>query len=273
MKFMIKIIILVSCSLLLWECSTDMMEYEGKSGVYFMMQKKPVSGFGDPEVYEYTDTTYISFASIIGVDTVLPVRVRILGNVSDRDRYFSLEIDEQATTAKSGEDYDAFELNQCIKANERQAEIPVRILETPKLYQHPDTVIYLCLHLRESADFTLPLPWWSPFGNMYGDSKDSINILRHVIAINEVLPKPNYWPEQYWGTFSGKKFSLMCTLFEMTWEDFSKLNVATDRTRALIMGQNLDRYLKEKEKNNETIYEDARDENGDLVKMTAGWQI
>ena len=44
-------------------------------------------------------------------------------------------------------------------------------------------------------------------------------------------------------------------------------------SRLRIMGQNLDRYLKEKEADGETIYEEERDENGDLVKMTAGSQI
>ena len=64
----------------------------------------------------------------------------------------------------------------------------------------------------------------------------------------------------------------MCGLFHMTWDDFNQLN-GGDVTRAQIMGQNLDKYLKEKEKDGETIYEDERDENGDLVKMTAGANI
>lgn len=273
MKVMIKYMVLFFSVFLMWECSTEMMEYEGKSGIYFMMQKKPLSGHGDPEIFEYVDTTYISFATIIAEDTVLPVRVRIMGDVADRDRYFSVRIVEGGTTAKAGEDYDAFDLNPCVNAGKRQTEIPLRIIKTPKLYQNPDTVIYLTLRLQESADFSLPLTWWQPFGSMYGDSQDSINVIQHVIAINEAIQKPGYWPDQYWGTFSTKKLSLMCTLFRMTWSDFNELKPGVDKTRALIMGQNLDRYLKEKEKDQETVYEDERDENGDLVKMTAGWNI
>ena len=63
-----------------------------------MMQKRPLSGYGDPERFEYVDTTYLSFASILGDDTILPVRVRILGNTEDRDRFFTLRIDQKATT-------------------------------------------------------------------------------------------------------------------------------------------------------------------------------
>ena len=35
----------------------------------------------------------------------------------------------------------------------------------------------------------------------------------------------------------------------------------------------VDKYLKEKEKDGQTVYEDERDDNGDLVKMTAGSRI
>lgn len=267
MKIMIRIGILLGFTLLCWQCDTDMMEYEGKSGIYFMMQKRPLSGYGDPERFEYVDTTYLSFASILGDDTILPVRVRILGNTEDRDRFFTLRIDEKGTTVKAGEDYDAFDLNQCIRANERQVDIPCRFIKTPKLYQHPDTVIYLALQLEPGADFALPLTWWQPFGNMYGDSQDSVNIVRHVIAVSNAIKKPKYWPDRYWGNFSPKKLDLMCTLFRMTVNDFEKMTT-DDQTKALIMGQNLDRYLKEN-----VIYEDQKDENGDWIRMTSGYGI
>lgn len=64
----------------------------------------------------------------------------------------------------------------------------------------------------------------------------------------------------------------MCDLFQMAWDDFAALTAANDG-QAKIMGQNLDKYLKEKEKDGQTVYEDERDDNGDLVKMTAGSRI
>lgn len=38
-------------------------------------------------------------------------------------------------------------------------------------------VVCLVLQLQENADFSLPLVWWKPFGNMYGDPKDSVNVV------------------------------------------------------------------------------------------------
>lgn len=51
--------LIVGFTILVYACKTDMMDYEGVDGVYFVMQRKPPSGYGDPEQYEYVDTTYI----------------------------------------------------------------------------------------------------------------------------------------------------------------------------------------------------------------------
>ena len=74
-------ILIISLTTCLYACETEMMGYEGESGVYFMMQKPPASGYGDPEQYEYVDTTLIPFAMFTAKDTVLPIRVRITGDV------------------------------------------------------------------------------------------------------------------------------------------------------------------------------------------------
>ncbi len=270
MKFICKIGLLLFLALLVWNCNSEMMDYEGKDGVYFMMQKPPQSGYGEQEKWEYVDTTRINFSSILGNDTVLPIRVRVMGNVTDYDRHVSLRVASEST-AKPGEDYEEFGLDFPVPAHERQVEMPCRFIKTEKLAKE-ELTLSLVLELQANADFVLPLPWWQPFGDIYGDPADSVNVVRHVILIANEVRIPGYWPEQYWGNWSVKKFEIMCGLFQMTWDDFNKLN-AGEQSRVQIMGQNLDKYLKEKEKDNETIYEDERDENGDLVKMTAGWSI
>ena len=99
-------ILIISLTTWLYACETEMMGYEGESGVYFMMQKPPASGYGDPEQYEYVDTTLIPFAMFTAKDTVLPIRVRITGEVADHDRYFTIRVVDTLTTAKEGEDYE-----------------------------------------------------------------------------------------------------------------------------------------------------------------------
>ena len=102
-------ILIIGLATWLCACETEMMGYEGESGVYFMMQKPPASGYGDPEQYEYVDTTLIPFAMFTAKDTVLPIRVRITGEVADHDRYFTIRVVDTLTTAKEGEDYESFE--------------------------------------------------------------------------------------------------------------------------------------------------------------------
>ena len=57
--------LIVGFTILVYACKTDMMDYEGVDGVYFVMQRKPPSGYGDPEQYEYVDTTYIPFMPVL----------------------------------------------------------------------------------------------------------------------------------------------------------------------------------------------------------------
>ncbi|MDE6451865.1 MAG: DUF4843 domain-containing protein, partial [Odoribacter sp.] len=236
MKFILKIGLLLFLPVFLWKCDSEMMDYEGKDGVYFMMQTPPQSGWGDRERWEYVDTTRVNFASVPGSDTVLPIRVRVMGNVTDYNRQVSVRIVSQESTAKEGEDYEAFEQNPLIFAHERETEIPCRIIKTEKLLKEKLT-LSLVLELQENADFVLPLPWWQPFGDIYGSRTDSINVIRHVILINNEVRIPGWWPERYWGKYSDKKLEIMCGLFHMTWDDFNQLN-GGDATRAQIMGQN-----------------------------------
>ncbi len=68
MKFILKIGLLLFLPLLVWNCDSEMMDYEGKDGVYFMMQTPPQSGYGEQERWEYVDTTLINFSSVMGND-------------------------------------------------------------------------------------------------------------------------------------------------------------------------------------------------------------
>lgn len=273
MKLIIKLILLIFIIRITTGCDSEMISYKEDTGVYLVMQKPTKSGVGDPENFEYIDTTWIDFALLATSDTNMRIRIRILGDIAGRDREVALRLDEKSTTAKVGEDYEAFELQPRIPALQSQVDLYCRIMKTDKLYQYPDTVIYLAFELLANETFILPFSGWAPFGNMYGDSKKTVSVTRHVFAINNAITIPAFWSDKYWGAYSAKKLSIMCTLFHMTLADFNGMNVTKDNTRALIMGQNFDRYLKEKEKDGDTVFEDKRDENGDLVKMTAGPSI
>ena len=46
-------------------CEKEMMDYEGKDGVYFSVQEAPPSLYGDPEIWAHMDTTLIPFSLLL----------------------------------------------------------------------------------------------------------------------------------------------------------------------------------------------------------------
>ena len=200
-------------------------------------------------------------------DTVLPIRVRITGEVADHDRYFTIRVVDTLTTAKEGEDYEPFENSQVVKAGERQAEVPCRIVWTEKLMQNPDTVIYLTVRLEESADFKLPLKRWIPFGSIYGSKDKVVNPIVHVIGINDQVVLPKQWTMNYWGAFSPTKFKLVCEVLGLTMQDFEDYKTMNSN-RAKALAQNFDRYLKEEKAAGRTVMD--KDAAGNEFEMTMG---
>ena len=193
--------------------------------------------------------------------------MRITGDVVDHDRYFTIRVVDTLTTAKEGEDYEPFENSQVVKAGERQAEVPCRIVWTEKLMQNPDTVIYLTVRLEESADFKLPLKRWFPFGSIYGLKDKVVNPIVHVIGINDQVIVPKQWNVNYWGAFSPTKFKLVCEVLGLTMQDFEDYQTM-NQNRAKALAQNFDRYLKEEKAAGRTVMDkDAADNE---FEMTMG---
>lgn len=248
-------------------CETDMMDYEGKPGVYFKMQKPPSSGYGDPERYEYVDTTHIPFGMLTVKDTVQPICVRVMGNLVGYDRYFTIRVVDSLTTAKAGEDYEAFESMHVMKANVRDANVLCHIMWTEKLMKYPDTVIYLTVRLEESDDFALPLKAWYPVGSVYGDENKAINPVIHVITISDRIIVPSRWNVNYFGTFSSTKIKLLCQILGLEIDNFDDIKFMTlDRQKAL--AHNFDKYLKEEKAADRTVMD--KDVNGNEFEMTMG---
>ena len=259
--------LIVGFTILVYACKTDMMDYEGVDGVYFVMQRKPPSGYGDPEQYEYVDTTYIPFGTTSSKDTTLFIRVRVMGDVKNYDRYVTIKVDPKATTAEANIDYIPFDDHQTIKAGERQVDIPCRITWNEKLAFNPDSTFYLAVKLEENEFFSLPLKKWYPVGDIYGDKNKMINPLVHVIGINDQLGKPNIWNQNYWGNFSPTKIKLMCAVLGAQISDFEKYSTM-DINRQIAYGRIFAKYLREEKEAGRTVYD--YDALGNKFEMTMG---
>ena len=73
-------------------CEKEMMDYEGKDGVYFSVQEVPPSLYGDPEIWSHMDTTLIPFSLLLENDSTVRLKVRVMGDVVNYDRYFTVSV-------------------------------------------------------------------------------------------------------------------------------------------------------------------------------------
>lgn len=100
-------------------CEKEMMDYEGKDGVYFSVQEAPPSLYGDPEIWSHMDTTLIPFSLLLENDSTVRLKVRVMGDVVNYDRYFTVSVVDSLTTALVNEDYAPLEERYVITAGER----------------------------------------------------------------------------------------------------------------------------------------------------------
>lgn len=253
--------------LLLAGCKTEMMDYSGKPGIYFAVQVKPASGYGALDEWAYVDTTRVSFVKIIGEDTTINIRVRVLGYLADYDRMFHFDIlDTAGNAAIPGVHYDALETNGYIRANTEYTDIPIHLYRDESLQ---DTSYVIDLALRETDEFSLPMNIWK---SNDGYTTGEPNILRHLIIIDDALYKPQNWNDTYFGTYSQKKFQLMLDVGGYSFEQFEDSSVMNS-VACMALAQSMKNYLDDMEAQGTPVYEDYRDEYGELVKMTMGMRV
>ena len=76
-----KYIFLLSVVLSFLGCEKEMMDYEGKDGIYFSVQEVPPSLYGNPEIWAHVDTTLIPFSLLLENDSTVRLKVRVMGKV------------------------------------------------------------------------------------------------------------------------------------------------------------------------------------------------
>ena len=175
-------------------------------------------------------------------DSTIDIRVQLLGNPVAHDRYFKVTVVDTGTTAKVGHDYDPVEEIHTLPANAHYADIKI------KLYKQADLSGLsrsLMLRLEETADFRLPFGTWYPWPTQHkwspnvGAPEEDISAIEHTILISDVVQQPEGWWPGLLGTFTVKKFNMMCEMFDLTVQDFSSNTVMTS-SRAKAYGQRFD---------------------------------
>ena len=246
-------------------CQTDLMDYEGEAGVYFAVQHPWPSGAGDTITWEMSPISNISFFLQEKKDSTIDIRVQLLGNPVAHDRYFKVTVVDTGTTAKVGHDYDPVEEIHTLPANAHYADMKIKLYKQADLSGRSRS---LMLRLEETADFRLPFGTWYPWPTQHkwspnvGAPEEDISAIEHTILISDVVQQPEGWWPGLLGTFTVKKFNMMCEMFDLTIQDFSSNTVMTS-SRAKAYGQRFDAYLEAQRKAGNEILED----DGTPMKM------
>ena len=229
-----RIPIYIICSLILaWllqGCERELMDYQGKPGVYFAVQH----GFsgGNENIWPYQPKSNVEFFKILGDKVTVDIKVMATGSLSDEDRPFRMEINPDSTNAVEGVHYVPLSGNYFIPAGMAYALVPITLKRTADMQVKDITI---GLRLVPNDYFELAFPEWHAVDDLYyGDVVETFDASLHTLIVNDVMTRPSQWSGQasdsgleggLFGEFSRKKLELMCELCKVTYEDFCDANI------------------------------------------------
>lgn len=234
-------------------CKKDMMGYEGMEGVYFGVRSGP--SWAAPASWPYRPYTNVEFVKQPQAvqEMVINIAVNITGPVKDFDRPFRVVVNPDSTTAQAGVHYIPFGETFVIPANSITGYIPITVKRTPDML---NTNKRLGLRLLPNEYFGMAFTEWKAIpglGETTIGNDTAFDASLHTININDMMVQPAVWRGSIqdgnreagvWGAFTRKKLELMCTLFNLKYEDFASETTMTPVLVTLISAE-LGRYLLE----------------------------
>lgn len=157
--------ILLACVFcLFFSCQkTELKTYNADANVYFDLTEQARDSIVYTFAYEMTrasDTLYIP--------------VRLMGNRMGNQRHFQAYVEEDSSTARSNEHYEALSAEYPLEADQGTGYVPLIIHNTRDLEEKS---VSLILKLKASPDFGI----------------DDPRLIRTYIILSAQLEKPNWW--------------------------------------------------------------------------------
>lgn len=170
------------------------------SGVYFNNLSSTMS------VVDSLDVTFV-YESADEVE--VPVRLQLVGKVSDMDRDVSVVV--YSENAVEGVDYQLPQ-RAFIPAGAAYGEYVVTLKRTPALKQERKMIEF---ELLANENFTLPVTEMVQIS-------DTVSTLRYRIFFSDMFTKaPVSWDPNLIGEFTQQKFELICDVLEIDPDDFN----------------------------------------------------
>lgn len=221
-------------------CESEYEDYSGTDAIY---------------MNETTDTTRFSFTYVDVDRQVQEIKIKTIGQVYDYDRTVNLKI--TPVNAVEGVDFELLAEQYVVKAGENSLVVPIVMIRTGAL-QKEEKVIDM--ELLENEYFKTYYDYGS------GDRVTWVktNRLKQTLIFSEFMnQRPATWDPYVLGTFSQKKFNLICNEMGIAREKFLDSKFMSYRTNYI--ASYMKKYLAEQKAAGNTIYE----EDG-VTEMTMG---
>lgn len=212
--------------LLIPACSEEeIMTFDGRvAGIYLQRNSSyTMDGQGNISSQKYADSTSLSFADSTEEATciITQLTVKIMGNVVDYDRPFTLKVDEQASTAVRGTNFDFNESDCVIPAGAAQTYVPITIYRTPDLAED-EKKHFIEFYLEDNDFFTVELEQYKDIDD-WAATGDTLCGSRYTIIFSEIYTVPFYYEifgPDYFGDWSVSKEKLINSLMGWTHQDW-----------------------------------------------------
>jgi hypothetical protein len=194
----ITAILSVAFALTVFSCQKKMETWSGQETIYF----KNAQPDGSAVPADSIANTF-AFSQPNVTSMLVPVPVAIMGTPSSVDRSYKVTILDSSTAATNKQF--AFQNSSfTIKAGKITDTIWVKFMRTPEMQTQ---VLSLYLRLDANENFIPNLA-----DNL--DVNGNITVHKSIISlkISDILTKPTYWIDGYFGTFSRKKLLLICNI-------------------------------------------------------------
>lgn len=239
-----QFIILFTLFCIGYGCDSEYETYSGEDVIY---------------MNETTDTTRFSFTYVDSKydKQTQKINIKTIGKVYDYDRVVNIKF--TLTNAVEGVDFEPFEEQYVIKAGETTLVIPITMIRTEAL-QTEEKVIDMELLNNEF------FKTYYDFGSNDRTTWVKTDRLKQTLIFSEFMTqRPQQWNPYVLGTFSPKKFKLICDIMGIEREKF--LDASYMGYRTSYIGKFMKKYLADEKAAGRTVYE----EDG-VTEMTMGPQ-
>lgn len=260
-------------TLLFTACSEeDIKTFNGQvAGIYLQRNSSfTMDSDGNITSQQYSDSTSLSFADSTAEVTriITPLTIKIMGYVTDYDRPFVLRVDEQASTAVRGVNFDFDEAACVIAAGTAQTYVPITLYRTPDLVTEERTY-RIEFYLEPNEYFSVELEQYKNIES-WAATGDTLCGTRYKVIYSEIYTEPFYYSifgPDYFGDWSISKEQLINSLMGWTHNDWDNGTVQLGHLgyAALLMRRHLQAAA---DSGNPII-----DDNGQFMQLTGSYMV